>query len=509
MVGPTYPGVYIHESSSRPVIQGASTSVAAFVGATERGPVDEPTLVTSWNEFSRTFGGFTWSSFTAWSVYTFFESGGQSCYVVRSGEGKGVAGKAQIGELEVSASGAGTWGDALLVTLSVNDAGAELRVMVAKSLVDAAEPSTLSTKRLAMHVRRNACPTVDHEGTEYVQLESHVVPGATADSLAKRLADASLFVRTTSTGTTTLTASGSAQLAGGVEPDGDASKSIGTLESIGNVSLLALPDAPLLVSDEGAADGEAHRALLRDALDFCEKEQRVFLVATSPLGLDVDAVLKFRQPLDSTYGALYYPWIWVSDPATSQPCLIPADGAVLGRYAETDMNVGVYQAPAGVTDGMLSMVLGFEANVGNAEQERLNPEGVNALRDLPQYGPVIWGARTLSRDPQWTYINVRRLVTYIEQSLKQSFQWAVFEPNDANTWATLRHEITSFLTGLWQQGALYGAKASEAFFVVIDESNNPATARGLGQLYIDIGIAPARPAEFIIIRIMQTVASSS
>jgi len=142
----------------------------------------------------------------------------------------------------------------------------------------------------------------------------------------------------------------------------------------------------------------------------------------------------------------------------------------------------------------------------DADQDTLNPNGINALRNLINYGDVIYGARTVSQDTQWTYLSVRRLFIYVEQSLKNSLQWVVFEPNDQALWAAVTRDIDAFLNTLWLQGALFGATAAQAFFVTCDASNNPPETRALGQLYIDIGLAPVYPAEFVVIRITQKTA---
>ncbi|MEM7155989.1 MAG: phage tail sheath C-terminal domain-containing protein [Myxococcota bacterium] len=510
MVSPSYPGVYISEVPSQTMIQGASTSVAAFVGATHSGPVDTPTLVTSWNEFTRTFGGLGWSSFTAWAVYGFFASGGAICYVVRSSDGNGAAARATVGAFEVTASGPGVWGNALSVSLSGEGPTTSLDVLVETSLLQA-DDAGLSARRMAQFARRNGCPTVAHDGKDYTVLESHALDGGSGALAAAKVTDTSMFVRVESLEAALAEDSREATLSGGTEPDGDVSKSVRTLDEFHDISLLALPDAPLTVDGDGKADSAAHGALIRDALDYCQESQRLFLVVASPSGLDVDEVLHFRQgrygpgakPLDSGFGALYYPWVWQLHPTTSRALLVPADGMVLGRYAATDTNVGVYKAPAGVTDGQLQLASGFETDVTDEQGQRLNPEGVNALRTMPGYGEVIWGARTLSRELDWVYVNVRRLVLYVEQSIRQSMQWVAFESNDERTRARLHADVSSFLTGLWQEGALWGTKASDAFFVTVDENNNPPQTRAQGVLILDVGIAPVRPAEFVVLRFSQ------
>ena len=147
--------------------------------------------------------------------------------------------------------------------------------------------------------------------------------------------------------------------------------------------------------------------------------------------------------------------------------------------------------------------MGVERAVTKGEQELLNPEGINVIRAFPGAGIVVWGARTLSADAQWKYINVRRLLLFIEESIEQGTQWVVFEPNDRSLWAKVKRDVSSFLSVVWQGGALFGSTPQEAFFVKVDDENNPPEVRDLGRLMIDVGVAPVKPAEFVVFRIAQ------
>ena len=244
---------------------------------------------------------------------------------------------------------------------------------------------------------------------------------------------------------------------------------------------------------------------------YCANRGDCFFVADPPLGLTPESVLSFKQgtgsyagnAFNSSYAALYYPWIAVSDPLTDKPRLVPPSGAVIGTYSATDVRRGVHKAPAGVDDGYLNSAVGVQRLITKGEQELLNPAGINVIRSFPGTGIVVWGARTLSADPEFKYINVRRLLLFIEESIDQSTQWVVFEPNDRSLWAKVKRDVTAFLTTVWRDGALFGATAQEAFFVKIDDENNPPETRDLGRLVIDVGIAPVKPAEFVIFRITQ------
>lgn len=212
-----------------------------------------------------------------------------------------------------------------------------------------------------------------------------------------------------------------------------------------------------------------------------------------------------RAALTSTLGfaAMYYPWICVNDPAGptgNETLLVPPSGHLAGIYARSDSQRGVYKAPA---NELISGALNLEKVLNDADQGQLNAAGINVLRLFPGQPPVVWGARTTAPADQipWRYINVRRLFIFVEQSLLAGLRWAVFEPNDTGLWKTLERTSSEFLTRVWASGALFGNKASEAFYVKIDEELNPPSVRDLGQIIIEIGIAPVRPAEFVIIRL--------
>lgn len=204
---------------------------------------------------------------------------------------------------------------------------------------------------------------------------------------------------------------------------------------------------------------------------------------------------------DTKYGAVYYPWLQVGNPAgNGESLLVPPCGYMAGVYARSDTERGVHKAPA---NEVVRGAIGVEKQITKSEQDILNPIGINCIRSFPGRGIRVWGARTLSSDPSWRYINVRRLFNFVEKSIQQGTQWVVFEPNDMDLWARIRRDITAFLTMVWRSGALFGATPSQAFYVKCDEETNPPEARDLGQVIIEIGIAPVKPAEFVIFRISQ------
>lgn len=270
-------------------------------------------------------------------------------------------------------------------------------------------------------------------------------------------------------------------------------------DSVDDINIVAIPDRP------------GDREVIIAGYSYCQNRKDCFFVADSPFGLDPQSVLAFKQgtgvyagnAFNSSYGALYYPWIAVTDPVTGRNKFVPPSGAAAGTYSSTDVLRGVHKAPAGTIDGYLNSAVGIERLVSKGEQELLNPQGVNVIRSFPGAGIVIWGARTLSADPEWRYINVRRLLLFIEESLDNGSQWVVFEPNDRSLWARVKRDMTAFLTIVWRAGALFGSAQEEAFFVKIDDENNPPEVRDAGMLVIEIAVAPVKPAEFVIIRITQ------
>lgn len=209
-----------------------------------------------------------------------------------------------------------------------------------------------------------------------------------------------------------------------------------------------------------------------------------------------------RGKLDSAlgFGALYWPQIMVPDPASTKGDLVAVapSGHIAGVMARSDAAVGVHKAPA---NEVVKGALGVSTLLNDTEQGDLNRLNINAIRMFPGRPPVVWGARTLTADTNWRYVNVRRLVCYIEDSLRSGLRWAVMQPNNLSLWKGLDRSITDFLTRIWQSGALFGATAAEAFYVKIDEELNPESVRSLGQVFVEIGIAPTRPAEYVVLRL--------
>ncbi|HEX4960711.1 MAG TPA: phage tail sheath subtilisin-like domain-containing protein [Thermoanaerobaculia bacterium] len=280
------------------------------------------------------------------------------------------------------------------------------------------------------------------------------------------------------------------------------------LEKVRDVSIVVLPGRSYDAAGKAFVDfAVAHAQKMRNRVVIADPPQGAQLVTEN----DVNAL---SLPT-STYSVLYYPWLKVANPyynAEKNPgapvtVLVPPSGFAAGMWSRIDGRRGVWKAPAGVETALLG-VAGTEYQVEDGEQEQLNPLGVNCIRKLPSFGPVIWGTRTLSTnsDPEWRYVPVRRTAIFIEQSVYNGIQWAVFEPNDHRLWSSLRVNIDSFMNGLFRAGAFQGDKASDAYFVRCGLGDTMTQGDiDRGQVIVVVGFAPLKPAEFVIVRIQQTL----
>jgi hypothetical protein len=234
-------------------------------------------------------------------------------------------------------------------------------------------------------------------------------------------------------------------------------------------------------------------------LDFCEKTGDCFALLDSLGGTGVNEVLQQRQALRSTNGALYYPWVRITEGPDSTGGFVPPCGHVAGVYARSDRQIGVHKAPA---NEVLKGVVDLEYNVSRTDQEQLNPFGVNCLRAFPGRGIRVWGARTLSGLPAWTYVNVRRLFMTAARWCEQNLANMVFEPHHPRLWARIERALTAYFTDMFSRGALKGTTVREAFYVKCDAETNPAEVRESGRIVAEIGLAPTVPSEFVVVRII-------
>jgi phage tail sheath protein FI len=276
------------------------------------------------------------------------------------------------------------------------------------------------------------------------------------------------------------------------------------LAAIDEITIVCAPDLMSAYKQE-LIDDNVLVGLQKAMLTHCELMGDRVAILDAPPGKDPQDILEWRDKsqIDSSYGALYYPWIKIIDPLdkTGKRMLsVPPCGHMAGIWARTDSERGVHKAPANeVVRGALDVM----AQVTDGEQGLLNPIGVNCIRGFGTRGIRVWGARTLSSDSAWKYINVRRFFNYVEDSIQHGTQWAVFEPNDFSLWQRLKRDVTSFLLRPYRDGALFGASPDQAFYVKCDTETNPPDQIDAGMVVVEIGMCPVKPAEFVVFRVTQ------
>lgn len=273
-----------------------------------------------------------------------------------------------------------------------------------------------------------------------------------------------------------------------------------SFEDIEDISIIAAPGSTFGYENGYRKNGAAITNLL---ISHAERMRYRIAVLDSGDNQSIADVRNMRARVDSKYAAFYYPWVRVLDPVTRQEIVLPPSGFVAGIYARNDIQRAVYKAPA---NEVVNSALGFERLINKAQQEVLNPEGINCFRFFEGRGFRLWGARTISSDPEWKYVNLRRYFAYLERSVDKGTQWAVFEPNGEMLWGNVRRTIEDFLLNEWQNGALLGEKPEKAYFVKCDRSTMTQNDLDNGRLVCLIGVAPLRPAEFVIFRIGQWTA---
>ncbi|MGN6378327.1 MAG: phage tail sheath family protein [Gaiellales bacterium] len=515
------PGVYVEEvpSQSKP-IEGVGTSTAAFIGLAPYGPVNKPVMIPNWTQFVRTFshpddpehGPFMSGAYLAHAVYGYFQNGGGLCYVVRVG-----GGGEPVPPRAVLPAAAGDGADEAL--RAVAQTGVEGAVTVelqeeegdGEGGGDGGEPPT-PTYRMVVSC---GAQREEFDGLSLKKGRSNIVTKVNAASKLITIEDtsSSLPELRPRPGSYTLTAPPAVPEeveAGEFEGDVARREGLGSLAAVDEITMLCAPDLmTLLAAGNGGGKADAQlRDLQGKMISHCEAAKDRVAILDPPPGLSPQEVLEWRQsgPLDSKFATLYYPWLEVMDPLTGDPMMVPPSGHMAGVWARSDDTRGVHKAPANeVVMGPIG--LGFQ--VTHEEQGSLNTAGINCIRAFRGRGIRVWGARTLSSDPEWRYLNVRRLFNYISESILEGTQWAVFEPNDERLWIRLRIAVGSFLTRTWRGGALFGATPEQAFYVKCDAETNPTDVIEAGQVVMEIGIAPVKPAEFVIFRISQFAAGAS
>jgi uncharacterized protein len=544
----TYPGVYLQElpSAVQPIV-GVPTSVAAFYGRAPQGQVDYPYQVNSWADYENEFGGLDTSYPLSYAVYLFFVNGGATALVVRYNDPNVLTASAQLsGDITLDASSPGDWGTQLQAEIDYENL-LNPEVNLFNLTITQKQGSTVVAQEVypgASLTKGNAqyLPTL-------LMASQLVTPAAGNGWTQKPAATADLAFTFPAGGAAGAGAAGatggaagggSAGAAGGgaagggaagagggaagAQPTGGAGDTGGPLPTLGDqgqktgiyallkadiFNILCLPVDPLTTYDAQT---------LSDAAEFCAT-YRAMLIVDPPLDwTNIPPPLQFPTITGSpalspasANAATYYPNLVLTD-STGATFNVGPCGAVAGVWAATDNNRGVWKAPAG-TAATITGITGFTAQVDDGESGTINPLAVNGLRMMPVVGPVVWGARTTvgaDQSPnQWKYIPVRRLALYIEESLRRGMQWAVFEPNDEPLWSSLRLNVTTFMQGLFRQGAFAGTTPAQAYLVQCDANNNPPDQVALGIVNVLVGFAPLYPAEFVIINIQQQAGQAS
>ncbi|QWW71219.1 phage tail sheath family protein [Rhizobium sp. WYJ-E13] len=522
-----HPGVYIEEIERGPrPIEGVPTSTAAILGEAERGPT-EPTLVTSYKEYQRWFGSvFANDKFLPYAVSGFFENGGKRAFIARIAGRDAASATAAFGDtFSIRAVGAGSWGKRVFVRIDNSTTeepdgnggsrpvGFRIRLAYWPTLPDPLFDPFAETRRMPRPTYtedfddlspKESSPDFYGKRFPLIDLEKgekNQGPDSSALAVLVRAPGAALEAKPDN---------GNTMLQGGEDDE----TPVGVDDYIGRHDN---PDIPPQGLEALTLDGYRDVALvyapgvetdvIQQIIIHCENMRFRFAVIDSPKGqrnaTDLDP--RTTLPTDSSYAAFYYPWIVISDPRTGARKLVPPGGHTLGVYARTDTERGVFKAPANET---LRGALDLEYQINDETQDSLNPRSVNVIRNFPGRGIRVWGARTLTSNALWRYNSVRRLFIFLERSIYEGTQWVVFEPNDPRLWARVSDTIRLFLRTQWRLGALSGRTEEQAFFITCDETVMTQDDLLNGRLICEIGIAPVRPAEFVIFRIFQNTAEA-
>jgi len=486
-----HPGIYFDETPRSYVVPTVSTSIAGFVGICQKGPINVATVVTSWNDFVSKFGTFIPGSPLAYAVFGFFNNGGSICYIVRAVHNNVSTGLTSAsatlnigtGALVLKASSDGTWGNNISAEIQSASWGTGYYKLVVRYLGTIMEvidnlSNTSTSNQYAGSLINNSSQYVSV--TALTSTDPTVVSGASLTGGSDGLA-----------GITDADYVGSASTAPNNTPSG-----LYCFNSVvGGINLVAIPGVTTSVTQLGI------QSYVENVVP-----QTILAVLDPPLASSVYSISTWRQTtcsFNSFNTELFYPNIIVPDPigvGVSPLITIPPSGHIMGTKARIDGKRGVWKASAGL-EAVLLGVSDTEYHVSDTDQDSLNPLGINCIRTpLPGSGIVIWGGRTLTTsDPRYTYTSVRRLIQFIEVSLKAQNGWAVFEPNDDALYAKLYASCVSLVNGIWVANGLKGSKATDAYMVVCDKSNNVDDTSG--KVYADIGVAALKPGEFIIFRV--------
>lgn len=521
-----FPGVYVEElTSAEKSVSGVSTSTVAFVDFFARGPMSDarhanPVRISGFRDFQRTFGGLQSNSEASYGILQFFNNGGETAFVVRCDDGRGLQATRRVNlrgpfnetEDETAAAkqpmDAAEKGGAPMLTIAATNPGVWGNALKAQVVSGAEFTFDLQIREYKSRNGRETVVAAEEFLGLTLQDENDArfaLKIVNRDSKMVQIA----YTGPVEKGTYPVGDSALRSLENGRDgnPPGQTRLTEAMRHALDSIapwtfSILCLP-----ITSTYAAS-EANKAITQ-ALRYCQ-EKRAFMIVDIPESVKTAADMKRfgarYGTAEHASGAVYYPRLVMPDPLQNYRSKnVGPSGTMAGVYARTDSRRGIWKAPAGTEASLQGVEV---ASTMTEEQNgQLNAIGVNCLRSFPAYGNVAWGARTLAGadqlQSQWQYVNVRRLVSYIEQSLYQALKWAVFEGNDENLWREIRQQVGGFLSGLFASGAFAGQTLDEAYFVRCDSTTTTSADVGRGMVNVVVGIAPSKPAEFIILQIEQ------
>ena len=472
------PGVFIEDTPNAPVIEAVSSSTGGFIGIAQRGKVGKPIFITSWNAFITNFAQgmdspFITNSDLAYAVYGFFQNGGKRCYVQRvasaTAKVASLSTPTEAPTLVINAKDEGVWGNKLKVTITAN-ADVSTNFDLAVTLDD--EKVEVFSGLSNTVGEENYWIDILDEQSEYIE----GVSGSLSVLASTALANGN---------------DGVADIA-----DKDYENALKKFDVISDLNLLCIP-------------GQTSATINSAIMTYCENRGDVFAILDAPEASTVESVLALRKTMSCKNAALYFPWIKVSDPLSKTGKLrsCPPCGHVMGVYARTIAERGVWKAPAG-TEAIVRGAVDVATVLTNSDTDVLNPAGIVSIIPKTNYGILLWGARDLHPQSSMKYISDVLLDTFVKKSVYNATQPFVFEPNDSSTWTRVTTTVQAFLDGLWREGAFAGATAKEAYYVKCDEDLNSASVRKSGKLICEVGYASKKPAEFIIFRFSHDMASN-
>lgn len=479
------PGVFVEEipSGAYP-IEGVGTSSGGFIGIATKGALNKAKLITNWAQFVKHFGDYRKDSYLAYAVYGFFLNKGRRCFVTRVASSSVAIASVVLQDrettpvdtLRIQALNEGEWGNNLSIDIAdgQDNPANEFNIVVKEK----GETVEIWNNLSMDDSKSNFVENVINGKSNYIQvqdLDSSSTPPADRPKLQS---DVSL-----SGG-----ANGISDITDNDYIGSQANKSgLYAFDDVDEVNSIAIP-------------GKTSQTIIQAGLDYCANRSDVGFIADCPPNQTPQEAKSFREQFDSSYGYYYYPRIQINDPLTKTTKFIPVSGHIIGLFARSDGERGVHKAPANET---VFGAIGLEYNVTDGEQEILNPAGVNCIRSFTGRGIRVWGARTMSSDPNLRYIHKRRFLMFIEESIAEGTEWAVFEPNDEVLWGKIIRSASAFLKRQWMEGALFGATPEQAYYVKCDEETNPPEVRSAGQVITEIGVNIVETAEFVIFRIGQ------